>query len=77
MKELRMENGIRAAQKLKEGLAHHDYFGAKSDDSAIYISAGATLYELPWGAEGEKDRGQFSLGDLRDLLSFFIEQGYV
>lgn len=68
-----MENAIQAAKRLKDGLAHHDHFGAMPDDAPIYIMrfGDDTLYELPY------EDGQFALGDLRDLLSYFTEQGLI
>lgn len=58
---------LQAVKRLQSGLAHHDYFGAKPDDTGVFICESDTLYELPY--EG----GQFCLGDLRDLLSIFTE----
>lgn len=67
-----MEKAIRSARKLKEGLAHHDYFGPIGDDSQIYTSRrGEILYEFAC------EEGALQLGDLRNLLSFFEEQGYI
>ena len=60
-----------AVTRLKQGLKHHDYFGAKPDDSPVMIvpdkHSGNVLYELPY------DGGRLTLGDLRDILSMFEE----
>ncbi len=60
------EEQVQALQRLREGLAFHDSFGAIPDDSAVYLDGGS-LYELPYG-KGKNSR-QLSLGDLRDLAS--------
>ena len=53
----------KAVDRLSQGLEHHDSFGAQPDDSGIFICPNDTLYELPY------DGGQFTLGDLRKVLS--------
>lgn len=61
-----------AVIRLKEGFKHHDYFGAAPADSPVMIlphsHSGHSLFELPYDVGGG---GQFSLGDLRMILSVF------
>lgn len=52
------------AEKLRQGLDHHDRFGPLPDRAAVYLSiTGEVLYELPY--EG----GRLTLGDLRAALT--------
>jgi hypothetical protein len=69
-----MDNLLNSVQRLKEGLAHHDSFGAQPDDCTVMIYAdNYTLFELPYG-DGETS-GQFALGDLRNILTLLEQHG--
>ena len=56
------QSHLAAIENLRQGLAHHDKFGAQPDGSPIFVCPDNTLYEFP------HDNGQFSLGDLRLVL---------
>jgi len=64
---------LKAVQKLKNGIAFHDSFGAVPDDCGVMIEGPDSFYEL---ADEFKD-GRLQLGHLRDILSFFQDEGFI
>lgn len=65
----------RALEYLKQGLDHHDCFGAVDDDSAIFIDGKDSLFELPYTPQGSNLGQQFTLGHLRDIISILNNKG--
>jgi hypothetical protein len=61
-----------AIAKLRACLERMDSFGAPSDDCPVYVDSNNCLFELVPDEEGAP---QFKLGDLRDLVKEFDDNG--